>query len=135
MKRRFTDLRRARQFPNEVLLFSDAQFRQQQAPPVESQDPDEEAHVVPSTFDPVGEDGMVAGVVAARPALQVVCRPSMLGFFYNDPAAYHADLGGCAAGNTVREAIVKASSNLWKRWPMRASGGTTSIAAGGSGSQ
>ncbi len=115
MKRRFTDFAPGEAVPpNEVLLFSDAQFRQQQAPPVESQDPDEEAHVVPSTFDRSAKMEW-SPVWSLRDQRFKYLPTSMLYFFYNDPAAYHADSNGCAAGNTVEEAIVQGFLELVER--------------------
>jgi thiazole/oxazole-forming peptide maturase SagD family component len=40
---------------------------------------------------------------------------SMLYFFYRGPAAYQADSNGCAAGNTVEEAIVQGFLELVER--------------------
>jgi len=40
---------------------------------------------------------------------------SLLYFFYSGPAAFHADSNGCAAGNTVEEAIVQGFLELVER--------------------
>lgn len=115
MKRRFADFAPGEAIlPNDVLLFSDAQFRQQQAPPVHSQDADEEAHIVPSAFDPSARMEW-SPVWSLRDQRFKYLPTSMLYFFYNDPAAYHADSNGCAAGNTLEEAIVQGFLELVER--------------------
>ena len=40
---------------------------------------------------------------------------SLLYFFYGGPAAFHADSNGCAAGNTIEEAIVQGFLELVER--------------------
>ena len=40
---------------------------------------------------------------------------SLLYFFYSGPAAFHADSNGCAAGNTLEEAIVQGFLELVER--------------------
>jgi len=42
-------------------------------------------------------------------------RPAFLYFFYSGPAAFHADSNGCAAGNTLEEAIVQGFLELVER--------------------
>jgi ribosomal protein S12 methylthiotransferase accessory factor len=57
---------------------------------------------------------LVAGLVAARPALQI-SSDQLLYFFYRGPAEINADSNGCAAGNTLAEAIVQGFLELVER--------------------
>jgi thiazole/oxazole-forming peptide maturase SagD family component len=58
---------------------------------------------------------VVAGLVAARPAFKYL-PTSLLYFFYSGPAfRVHADSNGCAAGNTLEEAIVQGFLELVER--------------------
>ncbi len=62
-KRRFADFAPGEAVaPNKVLLFSDAQLRQGDAPTPSA----DGAEAVPALFDPSARDRMVAGVVVAR---------------------------------------------------------------------
>ena len=57
---------------------------------------------------------MVAGLVAARRALQISSDHPVV-FFYRGAAAFAADSNGCAAGNTLEEAIVQGFLELVER--------------------
>ena len=57
---------------------------------------------------------MVAGLVVARRTLQI-SSDQPLYFFYSGPAAFQADSNGCAAGNTLEEAIVQGFLELVER--------------------
>ncbi len=109
MTRRFVDFPPGDAIlPNDVLLFSDAQY---QAEP--SQDPDD-SHPTPDRFDPSAK-------VEWSPAWSLrdqrfrYLPTSLLYFFYGGPGAFHADSNGCAAGNTLEEAIVQGFLELVER--------------------
>jgi oxazoline/thiazoline synthase len=110
MARRFTDFRESEAIhPNDVLLFSEAQYRRGQAP---TSDPDE---ITPALFDPTAK-------IEWSPAWSLRDRrfrylpTSLLYFFYRGPGyQHHADSNGCAAGNTLAEAIVQGFLELVER--------------------
>ncbi|MFL6823698.1 MAG: TOMM precursor leader peptide-binding protein [Xanthobacteraceae bacterium] len=110
MARRFTDFRESEAIhPNDVLLFSEAQYRRGQAP---TSDPDE---IPPALFDPTAK-------IEWSPAWSLRDRrfrylpTSLLYFFYRGPGyQHHADSNGCAAGNTLAEAIVQGFLELVER--------------------
>ena len=111
--RRFTDFPPGDAIlPNDVLLFSDAQYRRGQAPMV---DPDE--HADAGAVRSVGRDRMVAGLVAARRTLQISSDQPVVFFLHGRlrDAPIHADSNGCAAGNTLEEAIVQGFLELVER--------------------
>src|SRR3569832_173566 len=82
--------------PEDVLLFSDAQYR--------SPDTEPEEHPVPSRFDPSAKMEWTP-VWSLRDQRFKYLPTSMLYFFYGGgPGHYAADSNGCAAGNTVQEA-------------------------------
>ena len=95
--------------PNDVLLFSDAQYSEQTG--------DERAARVATgsrSVRSIGKDRVVAGLVAARQAFQISSdQPAV--FLLQRPAAFHADSNGCAAGNTLEEAIVQGFLELVER--------------------
>ena len=93
--------------PNEVLLFSDAQY---QAPP----DPSEDSHVVPAPFDRSAKVDW-SPAWSLRDQRFRYLPTSLLYFFYGGPGAFHADSNGCAAGNTLEEAIVQGFLELVER--------------------
>lgn len=94
--------------PNDVLLFSDAQYQQDQ-----TFDPDE-SHPVPAPFDPSAKVDW-SPVWSLRDQRFKYLPTSLLFFFYGGPGAFHADSNGCAAGNTVEEAIVQGFLELVER--------------------
>jgi ribosomal protein S12 methylthiotransferase accessory factor len=98
--------------PNEVLLFSDAQYRRGLAP-IMGQD------VTPTAppFDPSAQIEW-SPVWSLRDECFKYLPTSLLYFFYTGgPAAcsIHADSNGCAAGNTIEEAIVQGFLELVER--------------------
>ncbi len=96
--------------PNEVLLFSDAQLQRAQAPALGS--PDWEA--VPALFDRSAKIDW-SPIWSLRDARFKYLPTSVLYFFYRGPAAFAADSNGCAAGNTLEEAIVQGFLELVER--------------------
>jgi len=109
VKRRFTDFPSGDGIaPNDMLLFSDAQYRQQQAPACGPRDS------IPSPFD---RSAMMewSPVWSLRDKRFRYLPTSLLYFFYGGPSVYHADSNGCAAGNTVEEAIVQGFLELVER--------------------
>jgi ribosomal protein S12 methylthiotransferase accessory factor len=107
--RRFTDFAPGEAIPaNDVLLFSDAQSQPEQAgDPMESQ-------VAPAPFDPSARIEW-SPVWSLRDGRFRYLPTSLLYFFYSGPAAFHADSNGCAAGNTLEEAIVQGFLELVER--------------------
>jgi oxazoline/thiazoline synthase len=107
--RRFTDFPSGDAIlPNDVLLFSDAQLRDQAS----TTDPD-----APSTltlFDPSAEIEW-SPVWSLRDQRFKYVPTSLLYFFYRGPGEVHADSNGCAAGNTLEEAIVQGFLELVER--------------------
>ena len=118
--RRFTDFAPGDAIrPNDVLLFSDAQYLPEQTGEVDSH----ETQMSPAPFDPSARIEW-SPVWSLRDGRFKYIPTSLLYFFYSGPAAFHADFNGCAAGNTLEEAIVQGSSNWWSAMHTR-SGGTT----------
>jgi oxazoline/thiazoline synthase len=96
--------------PNNVLLFSDAQYRQHTA----SAGSNEQAP--PPLFDPSAK--IEWSPVWSLRDERFRCLPtSLLYFFHGGPGSYrfHADSNGCAAGNTIEEAIVQGFLELVER--------------------
>lgn len=111
MTRRFTDFPPGDAIaPNDVLLFSDAQSQPDQTPTDESG----ESQPVPASFDPSAKIEWSA-VWSLRDGRFKYLPTSLLYFFYSGPAAFHADSNGCAAGNTLEEAIVQGFLELVER--------------------
>jgi oxazoline/thiazoline synthase len=109
MTRRFTDFAPNEAIhPNEVLLFSEAQY---QTPAGESPD----SHQVPPPFDPSARMEW-SPVWSLRDRCFRYLPTSLMYFFYvgNKPG-YQADSNGCAAGNTREEAIVQGFLELVER--------------------
>jgi oxazoline/thiazoline synthase len=107
--RRFTDFAPGDAIlPNDVLLFSDAQSR-----PDEAEDP-AEAQVAPAPFDRSAKIEW-SPVWSLRDGRFKYLPTSLLYFFYSGPAAFQADSNGCAAGNTLEEAIVQGFLELVER--------------------
>ncbi len=110
-KRRFTDFPSGEAIPpNKVLLFSDAQLRQGRTPMPGSYD----WEAIPALFDRSAEIEW-SPVWSLRDARFKYLPTSLLYFFYRGPAAFAADSNGCAAGNTLEEAIVQGFLELVER--------------------
>jgi oxazoline/thiazoline synthase len=108
LTRRFTDFPSGDAIlPNDVLLFSDAQSQPQPAPTSDS-------HIVPAAFDRSAKIEW-SPVWSLRDQRFKYLPTSLLYFFYGGPDAYHADTNGCAAGNTLEEAIVQGFLELVER--------------------
>ena len=94
--------------PEDVLLFSDAQYASPDAEPSDS-------HPVPDRFDPSAEMEWTP-VWSLRDQRFKYLPTSLMFFFYGGgPGFYAADSNGCAAGNTVQEAIVQGFLELVER--------------------
>jgi bacteriocin biosynthesis cyclodehydratase domain-containing protein len=111
--RRFTDFPAGDAIaPNDVMLFSDEQYRQYDAP-----NHDHEGTPTPAPFDPSAEIDW-SPAWSLRDQRFRYLPTSMLYFFYNSgfaPGLIHADSNGCAAGNTIEEAIVQGFLELVER--------------------
>jgi ribosomal protein S12 methylthiotransferase accessory factor len=111
MTRRFTDFPSGDAIlPNDVLLFSDAQSQPEQT----SADESHETQTAPSPFDPSAKIEW-SPVWSLGDQRFKYLPTSLLYFFYRGPAAFHADSNGCAAGNTLEEAIVQGFLELVER--------------------
>ena len=110
-KGRFTDFAPGEAIhPNDVLLFSDAQYQERQAP-------GHDAHATPPTsapFDPASKIDW-SPVWSLRDKRFKYLPTSLLYFFYQGPGAINTDSNGCAAGNTLEEAIVQGFLELVER--------------------
>jgi oxazoline/thiazoline synthase len=110
-KRRFADFPSDDAIPpNEVLLFSDAQLRQGSAPTPSSG----AGEAIPALFDQSAKIEW-SPVWSLRDARFKYLPTSLLYFFYRGGAAFAADSNGCAAGNTLEEAIVQGFLELVER--------------------
>jgi len=110
-KRRFTDFAMGDAIrPNDVLLFSDEQYRTREIPAHDSHD----TQPAPAPFDPSARIEW-SSVWSLRNNCFKYLPTSLLYFFYSGPAAFHADSNGCAAGNTLEEAIVQGFLELVER--------------------
>jgi oxazoline/thiazoline synthase len=94
--------------PNDVLLFSDAQYRRGQAPT-----PDFDSQT-PAPFDQSAKIEW-SPVWSLRDKRFRYLPTSLLYFFYTGPGRIDADSNGCAAGNTLEEAIVQGFLELVER--------------------
>jgi bacteriocin biosynthesis cyclodehydratase domain-containing protein len=93
--------------PESVLLFSDAQHA--------SPDNEPDEHPVPERFDPSAKMEW-SPVWSLRDKRFRYLPSSMMYFFYGGgEGAYAADSNGCAAGNTLQEAIVQGFLELVER--------------------
>src|SRR6516165_4576021 len=109
MTRRLTDFSSGEAIhPNDVLLFSDAQYQTPRNEP-------DDSHPVPAPFDS-------AKKIEWSPAWSLRDQrfrhlpTSLMYFFYGGGEnAYQADSNGCAAGNTLEEAIVQGFLELVER--------------------
>jgi ribosomal protein S12 methylthiotransferase accessory factor len=109
--RRFTDFAAGDAIPpNDVLLFSDAQFQ----PEATSADETGHSQAAPDWFDPSAKIEW-SPVWSLRDGRFKYIPTSLLYFFYRGPAAFQADSNGCAAGNTIEEAIVQGFLELVER--------------------
>jgi bacteriocin biosynthesis cyclodehydratase domain-containing protein len=107
--RRFTDFPPGEAIlPNDILLYSDAQTH---APHTHDSD---NAQVAPAPFDPSARIEW-SPVWSLRDGRFKYIPTSQLYFFYSGPAAFAADSNGCAAGNTLEEAIVQGFLELVER--------------------
>jgi ribosomal protein S12 methylthiotransferase accessory factor len=96
--------------PNDVMLFSDAQFAQDRAAIA---DPIE-ARTLPDRFDRSARIDW-SPVWSLRDRRFRYLPTSLLYFFYRGPGEINADSNGCAAGNTLAEAIVQGFFELVER--------------------
>jgi oxazoline/thiazoline synthase len=96
--------------PNDVLLFSDAQTLADQT----SMEDSHETQPAPPPFDPSARIEW-SPVWSLRDQRFKYLPTSLLYFFYSGPAAFQADSNGCAAGNTLEEAIVQGFLELVER--------------------
>jgi oxazoline/thiazoline synthase len=111
MTRRFTDFAPGEAIaPNDVLLFSDAQYRGER-PPVNDL---HETPPTPAPFDPSAKIEW-SPVWSARDQCFKYLPTSLLYFFYRGPREFHTDSNGCAAGNTLAEAVVQGFLELVER--------------------
>jgi bacteriocin biosynthesis cyclodehydratase domain-containing protein len=111
MTRRFSDFAPGDAIrPNDILLFSDAQSLPEQTGEEDSQ----ETQASPAPFDPSAKIEW-SPVWSLRDNRFKHIPTSLLYFFYSGPAAFHADSNGCAAGNTIEEAIVQGFLELVER--------------------
>jgi bacteriocin biosynthesis cyclodehydratase domain-containing protein len=111
--RRFTDFPSGDAIlPNDVLLFSDAQYRRDQA---QTTDPDEPPAMA-APFDRSAEIEW-SPVWSLRDERFKYLPTSILYFSYRNPSGGQAsaDSNGCAAGNTFEEAIVQGFLELVER--------------------
>jgi oxazoline/thiazoline synthase len=110
--RRFTDFSAGDAIlPNDVRLFSNAQFRRMWAP---TTGPDE----VAATLAPFDQSAEIewSPVWSLRDGRFKYLPTSLLYFFYKGPGdEIPADSNGCAAGNTLEEAIVQGFLELVER--------------------
>ena len=110
-KRRFADFPSGEAIPpNEVLQFSDAQLRQGRAPAPGLDGPE----AISALFDRSTKIEW-SPVWSLRDARFKYLPTSLLYFFYRGAAAFAADSNGCAAGNTLAEAIVQGFLELVER--------------------
>ena len=109
--RRFTDFAPGDAIrPNDVLLFSDAQYLPEQT----GEEDSHETQMAPAPFDPLARIEW-SPVWSLRDERFKYIPTSQLYFFYRGPAAFNADSNGCAAGNTLEEAIVQGFLELVER--------------------
>jgi oxazoline/thiazoline synthase len=110
VKRRFTDFPSGEAIlPNDVLLFSDAQYGPEQVPA-----PDGDGSRTPPPFDQSAEIEW-SPIWSLRDERFKYLPTSLLYFFYRGPGQINTDSNGCAAGNTLEEAIVQGFLELVER--------------------
>jgi ribosomal protein S12 methylthiotransferase accessory factor len=113
MTRRFTDFPAGDAIPpNDVLLYSDAQYQRHQVRTPASDEP----MPVPTPFD-LSAKIEWSPVWSLRDERFKYLPSSLVYFFYRGPGEYriHADSNGCAAGNTLEEAVVQGFLELVER--------------------
>jgi oxazoline/thiazoline synthase len=109
--RRFTDFAPGDAIlPNDILLFSDAQARQDAGSPGEPG----EVQTAPAGFDRSAKIEW-SPVWSLRDGRFKYVPTTLLYFFYGGPDTFRADSNGCAAGNTIEEAIVQGFLELVER--------------------
>jgi oxazoline/thiazoline synthase len=96
--------------PNDVQLFSEAQFRRAEAPEGDPQ----QLHQVPPRFD-YSDEIEWSPAWSLRDGCLKYLPTSLLYFFYRGAGQIDADSNGCAAGNTLAEAIVQGFLELVER--------------------
>jgi oxazoline/thiazoline synthase len=110
VRRRFTDFAAGEAIhPNEMLLYSDTQYQRRLEPTT-----DHEGMPTPDPFDPSAAVDW-SPVWSLRDARFKYLPTSLMYFFYEGPGHMHADSNGCAAGNTLEEAIVQGFLELVER--------------------
>jgi ribosomal protein S12 methylthiotransferase accessory factor len=110
MLRRFTDFRAGEAIlPNDVQLFSESQIRKTHEAPTED---DEQS--APIIFDQSSEIEW-SPVWSLRDQRFKYLPTNLLYFFYAGPGHLPSDTNGCAAGNTLEEAIVQGFLELVER--------------------
>jgi ribosomal protein S12 methylthiotransferase accessory factor len=110
--RRFTDFPPGDAIlPNDVLLFSDAQYERDQASTTTAPD---ETSSPPARFDRSAKIEW-SPVWSLRDQRFKYLPTGLLYFFYRGPGQINADSNGCAAGNTLAEAIVQGFLELVER--------------------
>jgi ribosomal protein S12 methylthiotransferase accessory factor len=110
VKRRLTDFPSGDAIlPNDVLLFSDAQYQRNQLPT-----PDLHESQPPPPFDQSAEIEW-SPVWSLRDGRFKYLPTGLLYFFHRGPDQIQADSNGCAAGNTLEEAIVQGFLELVER--------------------
>ncbi len=96
--------------PNNVLLFSEAQYQRG----VSEMPGHDDEPISPFLFDNETEMEW-SPVWSLRDKCFRYLPTSLLYFYYRGPVAFHADSNGCAAGNTLEEAIVQGFLELVER--------------------
>jgi ribosomal protein S12 methylthiotransferase accessory factor len=110
MTRRFTEFPSGDAIlPNDVLQYSEAQYQSDRTSQGETTE-----QVVPAPFDRSAKVEW-SPVWSLRDQRFKYLPTSLLYFFYGGPNAFHADSNGCAAGNTLEEAIVQGFLELVER--------------------
>jgi oxazoline/thiazoline synthase len=105
----FTDFRPGEALhPNDVLLFSDAQYARRQTRALDA----DHSHMIPPPFDQSAKIEW-SPVWSLRDECFKYLPTGLLYFFYG--VGYQADSNGCAAGNTLEEAIVQGFLELVER--------------------
>jgi len=111
-RKRFTDFPSGDAIPpNDILLFSDEQYRTRAQ---HNHDDSHHTQPAPDPFDPSARIEW-SPVWSLRDKRFRQIPTSLLYFFYDGPAAFAADSNGCAAGNTREEAIVQGFLELMER--------------------
>lgn len=115
MTRRFNDFAPGEAIlPNDVLLYSEAQQRDQPGHGEHDHDHDHDSPAAPPPLDPTARIEW-SPIWSLRDQCFRYLPTSVQYFFYSGPFAYQADSNGCAAGNTLQEAIVQGFLELVER--------------------